>query len=379
MKCFYLSFSLLTIVFCQTSVAQYIVNQKDSIQSANFKINGTGTASRFTTSSAPAPGSTAHIGFTSSSNETSGRRWNFNLEGLETGGTAGSNFTISSFNDAGNYLLTPFSINRSTGYVGIGTTNPTARLDVRGTIHVFNDPSSQSFISLGSSEINRWAWVKLSNIDPNSPDGIVLYENNTGIGGGSGGRILIKKEGYVGIGTLNPSARLHVSNGTQSVLLATGTNTSPYTLSIGANDDGVNISNNSSYRGFKFNNANGALFTISNQGNVCIGTTDSKGYKLAVNGDAVFTKVKVKAVANWPDYVFDKNYPNPSLEDIGSYIKLHKHLPGIPTAEEVQQNGVDLGEINTKLLQKIEELTLHMIEMDKEIKRLEQKLENRHD
>jgi hypothetical protein len=79
--------------------------------------------------------------------------------------------------------------------------------------------------------------------------------------------------------------------------------------------------------------------TISHEGNVAIGTTNAQGYKLAVNGDAVFTKVKVKALANWPDFVFEENYKLPSLQELEAYIQAHKHLPGMPSATEVELGG----------------------------------------
>jgi len=107
----------------------------------------------------------------------------------------------------------------------------------------------------------------------------------------------------------------------------------------------------------------GDLFSTGNMG---IGTTDTKGYKLAVNGKIRTQEIKVEA-ANWPDYVFAKDYKLLSLKETEQHIKEKGHLPGIPSAEEVKANGVDLGEMNIKLLKKIEELTLHLIEIKKEL------------
>jgi hypothetical protein len=93
-------------------------------------------------------------------------------------------------------------------------------------------------------------------------------------------------------------------------------------------------------------------------------------YKLAVGGGIIAESVKVKPQAEWPDYVFEKDYPMLSLGDLEKYILKNKHLPNVPAASEVKKEGLDLGEMNTKLLQKIEELTLYLIEKDKEIKKL---------
>ena len=103
--------------------------------------------------------------------------------------------------------------------------------------------------------------------------------------------------------------------------------------------------------------------------NVGIGMTTSTD-KLAVNGRVRAKEVKVDN-DNWPDYVFDDAYQMGSLTDLETFIKKNKHLPNIPSAAEVKNNGLELGQINAKLLQKIEELTLLLIEQNKRIEILE--------
>ncbi|PTS92776.1 hypothetical protein DBR11_26330 [Pedobacter sp. HMWF019] len=102
-------------------------------------------------------------------------------------------------------------------------------------------------------------------------------------------------------------------------------------------------------------------------GNLGIGTTDTKGYKLAVAGNVIAESVKVQLRSAWPDYVFSKDYTPPSLKEMEKHIKEKGHLLGIPSAAEVKNNGIDLGEMNARLLQKIEELTLHLIAQDKKL------------
>ena len=108
-----------------------------------------------------------------------------------------------------------------------------------------------------------------------------------------------------------------------------------------------------------------AVFTTNGSGQIGIGT-DSPAEALSVNGKIRSKEVKVEN-ANWPDYVFSRDYHLSPLEETEKHIKEKGHLPGIPSATEVKENGIALGDMNAKLLEKIEELTLHLIQKDKEI------------
>lgn len=128
---------------------------------------------------------------------------------------------------------------------------------------------------------------------------------------------------------------------------------------------------------FSWANYNIRHMTMLANGNLGIGITNPNE-KLAVNGKIRAQEIKVET-ADWPDYVFAKDYQLPLLKETEQHIKDKGHLPGIPSAEEVRSNGVDLGEMNAKLLKKIEELTLYIIEQNKKVNSLEtrlKKLEN---
>ncbi len=116
---------------------------------------------------------------------------------------------------------------------------------------------------------------------------------------------------------------------------------------------------------------------IYRNGKVSINTISAPGdYALAVNGKIRAKEIKVDT--DWADYVFDTDYRLKTLEEIESFIKENKHLPEIPTAQDVEKGGVDLGEMNMLLLKKVEELTLYIIELKKEnaqVKLLEQRIE----
>lgn len=95
---------------------------------------------------------------------------------------------------------------------------------------------------------------------------------------------------------------------------------------------------------------------------------------LDMNGTLTAKKVKV-TMNGWSDFVLKENYPLRSLEDLEQFIKIHQHLPDVPSEKEVLAQGNDLGEMDKKLLQKIEELTLYMIELKKENATIRRELE----
>ncbi len=116
---------------------------------------------------------------------------------------------------------------------------------------------------------------------------------------------------------------------------------------------------------------------IDKYGNVGIGTGDAllnSTDLLAVNGLIHAKEVKVDLVG-WPDYVFENNYDLKPLRELEVEINKLGHLPNIPSAKEVEENGVNLGEMNKKLLEKVEELTLYVIELNKEVEKLKAKKE----
>ncbi|WP_333625489.1 hypothetical protein [Sphingobacterium siyangense] len=113
----------------------------------------------------------------------------------------------------------------------------------------------------------------------------------------------------------------------------------------------------------------GVVLTVENDGSVGIGTTAPKA-KLAVNGNILAMEIKIKTNISVPDYVFDPGYQLPTLSSIEEYVRKNRHLPEIPSASEIQKDGIDLTAMNLALLKKVEELTLHLIAKEKEIEAL---------
>ncbi|PRY48107.1 hypothetical protein B0I27_11641 [Arcticibacter pallidicorallinus] len=196
-------------------------------------------------------------------------------------------------------------------------------------------------------------------------------------------RVVLEAEGKVGINTTTPSASLDVqskydeSNSTGLKMFYTGTwGSSQYASTFRFLDI-------SSTEGGKILQANGygvgvgvdpPLYASSDKlyvnGNVGIGTNNTQGYKLAVAGSIIAESIKVKVQSAWPDYVFSPQANLPSLKYVEGFISENRHLPEIPSAGLVQSEGIDVGEMNIKLLKKIEELTLYLIKQNKDIQHL---------
>lgn len=94
-------------------------------------------------------------------------------------------------------------------------------------------------------------------------------------------------------------------------------------------------------------------------------------YRLAVDGKLVAKSIFVTQTPTWADFVFAPTYALQPLPELEAYLKQHRHLPAIPSAAEVEENGIDVAEMNARLLQSLEELTLHVIELSKQNTRLQ--------
>jgi hypothetical protein len=150
------------------------------------------------------------------------------------------------------------------------------------------------------------------------------------------------------------------------------------------------------YVEFRQSNGSGGFTSclfVNNNGNVGIGTASptsklqvvggitctsvtSSGAlsctSLSANGKITTKEVEV-TLTGWPDYVFGKDYKLTPLTEVEQYIGEHKHLPGVSSAKELESNGVQLGEMNKVLMQKVEELTLYVIELQKQVDELKSK------
>ncbi|WP_298731621.1 hypothetical protein [uncultured Chitinophaga sp.] len=293
------------------------------------------------------------------------------------------------------------------GRVGIGTSAPTTALDVNGDFRLGVNTGGTAY-SIGFTRTvgaqlygTTSAGLSLGG-DVAGVDAVVMPGGNVGIGtsnpahkldiaGGSvnigwGANIAYRAGSYVSIGNMSytntPYIAFNAFLTTSDV--ATSKNLVTPTYNAGS---GLIIRGEAGGSGLHFlqrNYANGTVpydvnsftdaLTLTSSGNVGIGTADTKGYKLAVNGEAIFTRVKVEPFSGWPDYVFQPGYELSTLSEVENYIKANRHLPDVPSAVEVEKEGLDVGQMNKKLLQKVEELTLYIIEQQKSILSLQQEM-----
>lgn len=194
--------------------------------------------------------------------------------------------------------------------------------------------------------------------------------------------------GNVGIGVVNPGTKLSVNGGVfvkgnaetyNNGELRISTSSGSWTgdnLVLAQKNDHALIETWSGDKPLVLMLGSGPSSSNPYRGNVGIGTTHPT-QKLSVNGTILAKEIIVStASTNWPDYVFEDYYNLISLKEVENYIKLNRHLPGVPSATKIESNGLAVGEVQKIQMQKIEELTLYVIELQKQIDELKETLNN---
>ena len=190
------------------------------------------------------------------------------------------------------------------------------------------------------------------------------YWNPTGAG-------IYSNVGNVGIGAPNPLRMLHIARSGFTEMLIEDTSLGSATMgrTWGILSSGGTLS-------FRFGDASYSLAptvaVMTPNGNVGIGT-QTPPYRLSVEG-AIGARDLIITNSTWPDYVFRPGYRLKPLSEVNAYIQQNHHLPDIPSEAEVKEKGVSVGEMQAKLLAKVEELTLHMIQQESENKELRQRI-----
>ncbi len=276
------------------------------------------------------------------------------------------------------------------GNVGIGTTATNAKLNIEGngdwTMRLKDiNGGTDWFVGSSGSVYGVGAGRLVFSPTSSSVNTVLTLTNygRVGVGNGNYGPRAVLDVGYPQTAGILSSAFGRLSEGNSSgegtYLGARAYSTSAINIKSFALEHGFYGNINSSinfYRGADVTggyitfatNTNAERMWILNNGNVCIGGQFTVGYKLAVDGTIGAREVNVNS-NNWADYVFDKDYKLLPLTEVEKYIKANHHLPEVPSTEEVEANGINVGEMNALLLKKIEELTLHIIDLEKRIKK----------
>jgi hypothetical protein len=314
------------------------------------------------------------------------------------GGTG--DWFIRSASTSGNVI-----IQDTGGKVGVGTSTPRGAFDVGGSGDIYlagsvNTGTTQSIYLPGHIYISPYNATSTSYLQARRADnsGSTALHIRTWNAGQITEAMQIESNGRVGIGVFNPEATLHAHSeiktshpGQTNINLrmqAVGIPAIRFTRWTGNGDDyhtafvgqiwdaqvgcySLALGATAEFNGNQ-DNVVPTIYMPTN-GNVGIGTNNPDA-KLAVKGHIHTQEVRVDltgAVA--PDYVFEKEYELLPLSELETYINQNKHLPEVPSAKEMEKEGLNLKEMNLLLLKKVEELTLHLIEMKKEINELKNK------
>tara|TARA_R110000868_G_scaffold193351_1_gene438213 strand:+ start:6682 stop:8229 length:1548 start_codon:yes stop_codon:yes gene_type:complete len=312
--------------------------------------------------------------------------------GLSASGTTTTTTNLAWAASTDNVAVTGYNVLQNG--VNIGATNGATTFNVAGltqnTTYAFTVTARDAAgnVSGASNTVNVTTLTAVDNQAPTAPTGLsasgttttttnLAWAASTDNVAVTGYNIL---QNGVNIGTTNGAATFNVAGLTPNTTYAFTVTARDAAGNVSGASNTVNVTTTGGGGGIiDYTSENSNLATVdwtardlfANR-NVGIGTTNTQGYRLAVAGSVVAEEVNVKLQVNWPDFVFEGNYNLPSLKEVEDHIKQKGYLLNMPSAAEVESKGIEIGKMNAKLLQKIEELTLYTIAQEKKIESLEQ-------
>ena len=264
--------------------------------------------------------------------------------------------------------------NNNPGSVGVGFADqmPSYKLAVNGTVYV--QDASKTTVRLNGMPAATEARI-LWELPSNTTDfNITQYLNTLYISRTTGSFGFVNDfsltgNGYIGMGTSLPETRLNILNGTDvesasGGYLQLGAESG---LNIGFDNNEIQARNDGAVYRLHLNNEGGTVQI----GNVVAPTT----YSLAVNGRVICEELKIQNSTNWADYVFADDYSLKSLDELRSFIQAHHHLPNIPDAKTIEKNGIEIGDMQKRMMEKIEELTLYILQLEEKNKQQDAEIE----
>lgn len=273
---------------------------------------------------------------------------------------------------AQNWSLTPQNglYNNNLGNVGIGTTTPSAHLEIIGSTN------SSLLGETGSVICTTTPLLKITGSYNQSFESCPvgnLVEVNAASSNGHASKMILDANGNLALGdNLTPAAKLDVDG---QIIMRSGAK--PGYIPVSDHNGKMHwTSPNTVIAGGIWYRNQDTVFTQSNKLAIGIGTSSpKKGYMLSVNGNVVCTELRVLEYRGW-DAVFEDDYDLMSLNEVKDFISTHKHLPNVEPARDLEQSGIDLSEMNGLLLRKIEELTLYTIQLQGQIDDLKASMKN---
>lgn len=310
--------------------------------------------------------------FVETDNPSVGSQWRMPLDG------GSLRFDVSTSGFFSTYI-NPLTL-KPDGKVGVGTSNPGAELHLRGEfIPSYMQLAIQSIGSDDRSGISFWNVSGQRTGVLYFGAGDVIFSNEQSghlrFFAGGGERFRVSSNGNVGIGTTSPNAGLEINRGGSNSLALSLRSSGPgwgsgvqfENTGGGGRKYGIYVDNTADNRWhFVDETEHKNRIVINKHGNVGIGA-DYPGttHRLSVSGSIRAKEVVVES--NWADYVFEPEYKLPALSEVERHIRSHGRLPGIPSAEDVQANGLSISESQTAMMTKIEELTLYAIEQERRL------------
>ncbi len=261
------------------------------------------------------------------------------------------------------------------GNIGVGTSSPTEKLEVNGNIKFTSFSNNLAWANTGVSLGEDFGFHVVGDashpVQIRSASLLVGYQQSSAIDRGTGNLFV---SGNVGIGTASPSVKLEIAgNGGETTNLKVAGRIE--------SGNGIYLSENNSQLIGKYSTSTIGVYNlgwrmfIDDSGNVGIGV-DNPDEKLTVKGKIHTQEVKVDLEGSVaPDYVFEEDYDLRSLDEIRSYVQTNGHLPEIPSAAQMTEEGINLKEMNLLLLKKVEELTLYLLHQDTLLRAQEERFE----
>jgi hypothetical protein len=289
----------------------------------------------------------------------------------------------------------------TTSNLGVGISNPSQKLHIHnGNLLISNGNQLIQSDLNSNSDYARFMFMSPDNYiigygpAHNEAHKISLKANNSlgtvAFWTNSLQRMLINKDGYIGVGTSTPQTIFNINTGTTGDAIlrieadtdnAGAENDNPRIemyqdagivgVKLGFNEDTPTL-NNHFQMDFVYNGviSENAITVNPQNGKVGFGVfATSEDARIVVDGKILAEEVKVQTVPA-SDYVFEPDYNLLPLYEVDAFIQQNKHLPNIPSAEEFKENGVGLGEMDDMLLRKVEEMTLYLLRMQKQMDQL---------